>query len=101
MTFYQTLNALHRRLSSHPTLKAILKYNNYPSINTIRCATKHLSGFYFYQVNKKTIIKEMENLEISKAVQDSDIRVKILKENPKFFAEQLCCKLNEVICSSN
>ena len=41
------VNALHHRLSNHPTLKAILKYKNHPIINTVGCATKHLSSFYF------------------------------------------------------
>ena len=45
------VNALHHRLSNHPTLKAILKYKIHPSIDTIRCATKHLSSFYFSQVH--------------------------------------------------
>lgn len=41
------VNALHHGLSKHPTLKAILNHKNYPSINTIWCAAKHLSSFYF------------------------------------------------------
>ena len=45
-------------------------------------------------------MKEIENLEISKAIQDSDIPVKILKENAEFFAEQICCQFNEAIYSS-
>ena len=53
----QHTNALHHRLSNHPTLKAILKYKNHPSINTIRCATKYLSSFYFSK-STKTLIKE-------------------------------------------
>ena len=51
------VNALNHRLSNHPTLKVILKYKNHPSINTIRCTTKHLSSFYFYQVDQKHCYK--------------------------------------------
>ena len=52
------VNVLHHRLFNHPTLKAIiLKYRNQPSINTIGCATKHLSSFYFSQVDKKNCFK--------------------------------------------
>ena len=45
-------------------------------------------------------MQEIENLEISKAIQDSDIPVKILKENAELFAEQICCQFNEAIYSS-
>ena len=85
------VNALHHSLSNHLTLNAILKYKNHPSIDTIRCATKHLSSFYFLQVDKKTVIKDIKNLKISKAVQDSDIPVVSLKENAEFFAGETCC----------
>ena len=81
------INALHHRISNHPTLKAILKHKNHPSINTIRCATKHLSSFHFSQVDKKTVMKEIKTLQISKAVQDSDIHVKLLNGNAEFFVE--------------
>ena len=45
-------------------------------------------------------MKEIKNLEVSKSVQDSDIPVKILKENAEFFAEQICCQFKEEIFSS-
>ena len=51
------VNALHHRLFNHPTLKAILKYKDQPSINTIGCAPKHLSSFYFFQVEKRNCFK--------------------------------------------
>ena len=47
------VNACHPRLSNHLTLKVILKYRNHSRINTIRCATKHLSSFYFSPSRKK------------------------------------------------
>ena len=52
------VNALHHRVSSHPSLKDILKYKNHPSINNFRCAAKSLWSFHFSLVNKKTVIKE-------------------------------------------
>ena len=52
------LHVLHQRLSNYPILKAILKYKNHPSFNTIRCATKHLSRFNFSQVDKKLLEKK-------------------------------------------
>ena len=37
---------------------------------------------------------------MNKAVQDTDIPVKILKENTKYFAEYICLQFNEAICAS-
>ena len=92
------VNALHHRLSNYPTLKAILKYKNHFSIDTIRCATKHLSSF-ISQVGKKTVKKKLKCLEINKAVQDVVMPVKILKKNAEFSAEQKCCQFKGAISS--
>ena len=54
----------------------------------------------FFPSRQKAVIKELQDLEISKAVQDSDIPLKSLKENPVLFAEQICCQFNESICYS-
>ena len=35
---------------------------------------------FFSHIDKKTILKEIKKLNLNKAVQDSDIHVKILKE---------------------
>ena len=93
-------NTLHHRFFNHPTLKAFLKYKNYPSILTTRCATKHLSNFYFSEVDKKYVIKEIKNLKTNKVVQDLDITVNILKENADFFAEQIFYQFNEAFLQS-
>ena len=37
-------------------------------------------GFFSY-ADKKTVLKEIKKLNLNKAVQDSDIPVKVLKEN--------------------
>ena len=37
---------------------------------------------------------------MNKAVQDTDIPVKILKENAEYLAEYICLQLNEAICAS-
>ena len=39
-------------------------------------------------------------LSLNKSVQDTDIPVKILKENVNYFGEHICLKFNETICSS-
>ena len=94
------LYAIQDRLSNHPILKTILKYKNYPSIRiTIRCATRHLSSFYFFPSLQKHCYKKTKKLEIL-AVQDLDIPIKILRENADLFAEHIWFKLNAVIFSS-
>ena len=97
---YQCEDDLHNRLSSHPALQAILKYRNHPSINNIRNSSQRFSSFYFSQVDTNTVLKEIRRLSAKKAVQDTDIPVKVLKENAEFFAEQICRQFNEAICSS-
>ena len=39
------------------------------------------SSFHFSQVDKNTVLKEIRKLIMNKAMQDTDIPVKILKEN--------------------
>ena len=80
-------------LSRYPTLKAVLKYKNHPSIRTIK-------SFYFLQIDKNTVLEEIRKLNMNKAVQDADISVKILKENCKYFAEYMSHHFNEAICAS-
>ena len=41
----------------------------------------HFSSFYFSQVGKNTVLKEIRKLNMNKAAQDTDIPLQILKEN--------------------
>ena len=97
---YECDDNLHNRLSSHPALQAIVKYSNQPSINIILRFSQRFSSFHFSHVDKNTLLKEIERLRAKKAIQDTDIPVKVLKENAEFFAEQICFQFNEAICSS-
>ena len=63
-------------LSRHPTLNAILKYKDHPSIRAIKIVSQRFSSFYFSPVDKNTVLKEIRKLKPSKAVQDTDITVK-------------------------
>ena len=83
---YHCEDDLHNRLSSHSAFLAILKYRNHPSINNIRNSSQRFSSFYFSQVDTNTVLKEIRRLSAKKAVQDTDIPVKVLKENAEFFA---------------
>ena len=58
-------------------------------------------SFYFSQVDKNTFLKQIRKLKSNKAVQDTDIPVKILKDNVEYFAEYIYLQYNEAIRSLN
>ena len=97
---YYSENNLPPNLSRHPTLKAILKYKNHPNISIIKRFSERFSSFHFSQVDKNTVLKEIMKLRLNKSVQDTDIHVKILKENADYFAEHIFLQFNETVCSS-
>ena len=97
---YYVDDKLPHSLSRHPTLKAVPKYKNHPSIRTIKSFNWRFSSYYFLQIDKNTVLEEIRKLNIIKAVQDADISVKILKENCKHFAEYMSLHFNEAICAS-
>ena len=87
-------------LARHPTLKDILKYKNHPSIRIIKNFSRRFSSFYFWQVDKNTDLKEIRKLNMSKALQDTDIPVKILKKYAEYFDGYICLQFNEAMCAS-
>ena len=95
-------DSLPRNLFRHPTLNDTLKYLNkiHPSMHVIKRFSQCFSSFYFSHVHKNTVLKEIKKLNINKAVQDSDIPVKILKENADFFADYIYLQFNEAVDSS-
>ena len=68
-----------------PVLEAIVKYRNHPNILTIGEVCKINPQFSFRCVDKDEILKEILNLDASKACQDSDIPSRIIKENADIF----------------
>ena len=80
-------NPLVERLSD-PVLKAILKYNNHPSIAAIRNANNN-SHFHFNEVSVEEVYKETRKLSTRKSVQSTDIPVRVLKENADIFADYI------------
>ena len=62
-----------------PVLEAIVKYRNHPNILTIGEVCKINPQFSFRCVDKDEILKEILNLDASKACQDSDIPSRIIK----------------------
>ena len=58
------------------------------------------SPFLFTGIDKDEILKEMQNLDASKACQDSDVPTKILKENSDILADFLHTSFNEFVKKS-
>ena len=87
-------------MNSHPTLKAVFKYINHPSIISIRHFRHQVSNFNFSCIDKNTVLKEIGGLSTTKASQDNDLPVKILKENADYFAEFICFQFNDSVNSS-
>ena len=73
-----------------PTLKAIAKWRNHPSILAITSEYKNRANFSFNFVSKEDVLTEIKMLDVSKTIQESDIPVKIIKANENFFAEAIC-----------
>ena len=63
----------------HPTLKAIVKWRNHPSILTITSEHENTPKFSFNFVSKEHVLEEIQMLDSSKAIQESDIPVKLIK----------------------
>ena len=78
-----------------PTLKAIAKWRNHPSILAIASEYKNRANVFFNFVSKKDILTEIKMLDVSKTIQESDIPVKIIKANENFFAEAICFYFNK------
>ena len=79
----------------HPTLKAIKNWRNHPSILTITSGHENTQKFSFYFVPKEHVLEEIQMLDSSKAIQERDIPVKLIKENSNLFAEIICKYFNE------
>ena len=87
-------------MNGHPTLKAVFKYKKHSIIISIRRFRHQVSNFNFSCIDKNTVLKEIRCLGTTKASQDTDITVKILKENVDYFAEFICIQFNDSVNSS-
>ena len=97
---YEVEDDLHLNMNSHPTLKAVFKYKNRPSIISIRRFRHQISNFNFFCIDKNTVLQEIRGLSTTKASQDNNVPVKILKENADYFAEFICIQFNDSVNSS-
>ena len=87
-------------MNSHPTLNAVFKYKNHPSIICIRRFRHQVSNFNFSSIDKNTVLKEIRGLSTNKACEDNDLHAKILKENADYLAEFICIQFNDSVNSS-
>ena len=71
-----------------PTLRIIEQYKSHPSV--VATNEKNLiKKFSFEYIPKSDVKKEILNLDVSKASQDSDVPIKIIKMDADIFAEVL------------
>ena len=89
---------------SDPIIKLIVKYRKHPSIPTIgevcKERTKKNAAFLFSKVAKEEIFREILNLDIPKACQDTDIPSEIIKEKADTFARFLYSNFNKSVTNS-
>ena len=88
---------------SDTILKCVVKYRNHPSILAIGevCNKHRRLPFSFSKINRQEILGEILKLETSKLRQDTDIPIKIIKENADIFADILLARFNDSVEKSN
>ena len=80
---------------NHPLLKAIVRYPNHPSIVAIMKFCNPKYHFSFKNVQKEEIPKELNNLNINKATQNTNIPTKINSDIlGGFISSSLNCCIN-------
>ena len=61
--------------TDHPTFKAIVKWRNHPSIFAITSEHENAPTFSFSFVSKEHVLEEIQMLDFSKAIPESNIPV--------------------------
>ena len=72
-----------------PTLKVIAKWRNHPSILAMASEYKKRAKFSFNFVSKEDVLTEIKMLDVSKAIQEIDIPVKVIEADENFFGEAI------------
>ena len=75
---YEYFDSLAENMDD-PTLKAIAKWRNHPSVLAIASEYANWENFSFSFISKEDALTEIKVLDVSKAIQESDIPVKIVK----------------------
>ena len=84
---------------SYPIFRAILKYANHPSTIAIK-DLNYTFLFIFSNVSLADVKKEIRKLDPRKASQNTDIPVRILKQNSDIFGNYICDFFNECVDKS-
>ena len=82
--------------SKDPLENLVIKYKNHPIKRPILDKSPNTS-FSLKRVSKKDIEKEILNLNVAKASQDSDIPTKIIKKNSDIFSDILFKEFNKAL----
>ena len=80
-----------------PSLNAVAKWKNHPSILAITSEYKNRANFSFNFVSKEDVLTNIKVLDVSKAIQESIILVKIIRASENFFAEAICFYFNKLL----
>ena len=72
-----------------PSLNAVAKWKNHPSILAITSEYKNRANFSFNFVSKEDVLTEIKMLDVSKAIQEIDIPVKVIEADENFFGEAI------------
>ena len=81
---------------SHPIFRVILKYANHPSLIAIKDLS-NTSMFSFSNASVADLKKEIRKLAPRKATQNTNIPVRILKQNSDIFGNYICDFFNESV----
>ena len=76
-------------------MRTTVKYRAHPSIIAIKENCNSSTPFNFSFVDKEDILKEIKNLTANKAIQNTDIPTKLIKENSDIFADFIVENLND------
>ena len=83
-----------------PLMKALVKYRNHPRIVAIKGKCDSGLSFSFSQVERDEIMKEINNLKRSKAIQSTNIPTKLIKENCDIFCDFTFENFNSCVLTS-
>ena len=76
----------------------IIKFQNHPSI--IKIKENHQGRFSFSAVEAEDVDREIDSLDVSKAIQQNDILLTITKANRNIFSEFIMHNSNEGISTA-
>ena len=93
---YENCDSLAENIDD-PTLKAIAKWRNHPSILAIASEYKNRANVSFSFVYQEDAFTEIKMLDVQKAIQESVIPIKIVKANKNFFAETIYFYFNKAL----